>query len=54
MGKLVFAMMQSLDGYVAGVDGGRNCRHRAMRCIVISTIMSIPSSAACTAVACTR
>jgi dihydrofolate reductase len=22
MGKLVFAMMQSLDGYVAGIDGG--------------------------------
>ena len=31
MGKLVFGMMQSLDGYVDGVAGGWNCLRLALR-----------------------
>jgi dihydrofolate reductase len=29
MAKLIFGMKQSLDGYIAGVAGGRNCRRPA-------------------------
>jgi len=54
MGNLVFGMMQSLDGYVAGVPGGPELPPPALRSIDISTITSAAWPAACTVVACTR
>ena len=54
MGKLVFGMMQSLDGYIAGVDGSWSCRHRALRSFAIGSITFATSPAVCTVVACTR
>ncbi|CAN5592646.1 hypothetical protein BH09GEM1_BH09GEM1_34550 [soil metagenome] len=41
MGKLVFGMMQSLDGYIAGAGAARNCRRPAMSSIAISTTRSV-------------
>ena len=66
MGKLVFGMMQSLDGYVAGVAGGPgsdgyvaglagwNCRRPVFRSVVISTITSAVWPAFCAVVVCTK
>ena len=66
MGKLVFGMMQSLDGYVAGGAGldrmatslasraGWNCRRPVFRSVVISTITSAAWPAVCAVVVCTK
>ena len=66
MGKLVFGMMQSLDGYVAAPAGldrtatsrasraGWNCRRPEIRSIVISTITSVVWPAFCAVVVCTK
>jgi hypothetical protein len=53
MGKLVFGMMLSLDGYVAGVDGGL-LPPPAPRSMVTSTTMFAGSPAFCTVAVCTR
>ena len=42
MGKLVFGMMQSLDGYVDGVADGWNSLRLAWHFPVISRITSAP------------
>ena len=67
MGKLVFGMMQSLDGYVAGVAGGPGSDGYVAglasglelpppgdSSIVISTITSAVWPAFCAVVVCTK
>lgn len=54
MGKIVFGMHVSLDGYVAGVAGSWSCRRQALRFFVIGLTTSATSQAACTVVVCTR
>lgn len=53
MGKLVYGMMQSLDGYVAGVAGGPQLPRPGDSSTAISTIPYVEWAAASTGGACT-